>query len=66
MQKVFKIPIVKLKNYSERMVFSYVSAKTELQNTYIEGMSCVECKLEKHIYTKGSMHFTYLKKIVFF
>lgn len=37
-QKVFKIPVVKLKNYVGSMDFSYVSAKIELQNAYIERM----------------------------
>lgn len=36
MQEIFKIPVVKLKNYIGSMVFSYVSAKIELQNAYIE------------------------------
>lgn len=29
-------------------------------------MSYVECELEKHTYMKDSVHFSYLKKVVFF
>lgn len=38
MQEVFKIPTVKLKNYTRSTVLLYISAKTELHDTYIEGM----------------------------
>lgn len=48
MQEVFEIPTVKLKNYIRSTVLSYISAKVELYNTYIDGMWCVEVKLEKY------------------